>query len=203
MRAKPIARSEGLLAEQVGAETVVYDTDTAEAHCLKPLAASVFAYCDGKRSVAQISKLVSKDLGQDVDAEAIAEALEQLHAHKLLQGDDEMTVSRRQMLRRTAGVGGAAMAVPLIASIVTPIPAFAVNSCTASTNTTAVGCNQATDCSGGHTFSGVGTCGCKTFPSPCPQPPSGKSGICFFHEPDSSGGHCSPSCADGTPPCQS
>jgi hypothetical protein len=203
-RANPNARSDGLLAERVGLETVLYDTETAEAHCLKPVAAAVFAHSDGGRSTAQISQLVSADLGEDITVEAVEDAVAQLHEHGLLKDaveSDVLTVSRRQMLRRTATVGGAAMAVPLIASAVAPIPAFATATCTPSSNTTAVGCNTDTDCSGGSPFSGTGTCGCKKFPEPCPQPPSGKSGICFFHEPDSLGGHCNPSCADGTPPC--
>lgn len=205
--ANPTARSVGLLTEQVGAETVVYDKETAEAHCLKPLAAAVFSCCDGRRTVAEIARLVSQDLGEDVGVESVTSAVVQLQEHGLLESPEgsehlSVTVSRRQMLRRTAGVGGVAMAAPLIASIVTPVPAFATATCTPSTNTTAVGCNQDTDCSGGQTFSGVGTCACKQFPSPCPQPPSGYSGICFYHEPNSQGGHCNPSCADGTPPCQ-
>jgi hypothetical protein len=204
-RANPDARSEGLLCEHVGRETVVYDTETAEAHCLKPVAASVFTHCDGKRSIAEISALVSRHLDDDVSVEAVEDAVAQLHEHGLLKeaaDSDVFTISRRQMLRRTATVGGAAMAVPLIASAVAPIPAFATATCTPSSNSTAVGCNSPSDCSGGSAFSGVGTCSCKAFPSPCPQPPAGKTGICFFHEPDSSGGHCQPSCADGTPPCQ-
>lgn len=203
-RANPIARSEGLLTEQVGREAVVYDSESAEAHCLKPLAAAVFMQCDGQRSVAEISGLVSGQLGEDVSADDVEDALAQLREHGLLQAaePESLTISRRQMLRRTAGVGGAAMGATLIASVATPIPAFATATCTPSSNTHAVGCNTANDCSGGSAFSGVGTCGCKQFPSPCPQPPSGFTGICFFHSPDSSGGHCNPSCADGTPPCK-
>jgi hypothetical protein len=203
-RANPDARSEGLLTEQVGLETVVYDTESAEAHCLKPVAAAVFAHCDGQRSIAEISTLASRDLGDEVTVDAVEDAVAQLYEHGLLKDTDDsdiLGISRRQMLRRTATVGGAAMAVPLIASAVAPIPAFATATCTPSSNSTAVGCNSANDCSGGSPFSGVGTCGCKVFPN-CPQPPSGYSGICFFHMPDSSGGHCNPSCADGTPPCR-
>lgn len=202
-RANPDARSEGLLAEQVGRETVVYDTESAEAHCLKPLAAAVFAHCDGQRSVAELREVVSSDLGEAVSVESVEDALAQLHEHGLLKDTDDsdvLTISRRQMLRRTAGVGGAAMAVPLIASAVAPIPAFATATCTPSSNTKVIGCNTATDCSGGSVFSGTGTCGCKAFPN-CPAPPSGYSGICFFHTPASSGGVCTPSCASGTPPC--
>jgi hypothetical protein len=205
-RANPDARSEGLLTEQVGLETVVYDTESAEAHCLKPVAAAVFAYCDGNRSTAEISTLVSRDLGDDVTIDAVEDAVAQLYEHGLLKDtgeSDVLTVSRRQMLRRTATVGGAAMAVPLIASAVAPIPAFATATCTPSSNTTAVGCNTDTDCSGGSAFSGTGTCGCKNFDAfgaNCPPPPSGSTGICFFH---TSSGACTPSCAAGVPPCKS
>ena len=52
----PAARSDGLLIEPVGDETVIYDTRSKEAHCLKPLAAIVFERSDGHATVGEIAR---------------------------------------------------------------------------------------------------------------------------------------------------
>ena len=123
----PQARRSGLLVEHVGSEAIVYDVESSKAHCLKPVAAAVFARCDGETSVAGMSELVAADLGEAVDAEVIEDALAQLREVGLLVTSDAAVdgVSRRQMLRRTAVAGGAAMAAPLIASALTPTAALA------------------------------------------------------------------------------
>ena len=128
MRAKPPqVRPDGLLVEQVGDEVVVYDTDSKEAHCLSPLAAAVFNHCDGQTRVDHLPAAVSASLGETVDAERVGDALVQLEERKLLAAPvaTRAGVSRRDLLRRTAAVGAAAAAVPLIVSIVAPTPAAA------------------------------------------------------------------------------
>lgn len=221
-KGNPTARDEGILAERVGDETVVYDTENTAAHCLKPVAAAVFARCDGQRSVQDISRLVSEDLGYAVDVESVESALAELADHSLLVIPEEplsVSISRRQMLSRTATVGGAAMAVPLISSIVAPTPAFAVINCYALQSTTPIACNTAQDCgcpsggSGNSCSPSHGTCGCYAYGSgpnggftSCGKPPTGFSGWCAFHS--ASGSHsCVPDCANptstagGAPPC--
>jgi hypothetical protein len=219
---RPQARTAGLLTESVGAEAVVYDTESAVAHRLRPVAAAVFARCDGTNTVAEISALVSSELAETVGVDDVEDALAQLREHNLLmtpapeQTDDG--VSRRLMLRRTAAVGGAAMAAPLIASIVAPTPAFATNTCKAIGNTL-VPCNSSTDCGcppntpigQSCTPSTPGTCGCYAYGSgpdggftKCGKPPSGYAGWCAYHPPASLNQSCSPCCASGTngaPPC--
>src|SRR3954452_15932411 len=64
--AVPAARSDGLLIEPVGDETVIYDTDSKQAHCLKPLAAIVFGCCDGHATVGEIASAAQRRLGDDV-----------------------------------------------------------------------------------------------------------------------------------------
>jgi hypothetical protein len=121
----PTARSTDLVTETVGAETVVYDGLTKEAHCLAPLAASVFAAADGRTSLADMAAIASNALGKPVDVPAVELVLVELEERNLLHmpavvGDDETGVSRRTMLRKSALVGGAALAAPLVVSIVTP-----------------------------------------------------------------------------------
>jgi hypothetical protein len=119
----PLARSEGLLIEQVGDETVVLDTESKEAHCLSPLAAVVFAGADGRTRVEGIAELVSSD--EPVSVEQVYAALAQLDERGLLDrpalpADPRSGISRRQLVRRSAGATAAISAVPLVTSIVTP-----------------------------------------------------------------------------------
>jgi hypothetical protein len=78
--ARPIARTEGLLIESVGEETVVYDLDTKEAHCLKALAATVFMYADGARTAADIAELSSYRLETSVSDADVKDAVKQLES---------------------------------------------------------------------------------------------------------------------------
>jgi hypothetical protein len=125
----PLARSDGLLIEHVGDETVILDTETKEAHCLSPLAAAVFAGADGKTRVDDIAGLISSD--EPVSVEQVYDAIAQLDERGLLDrpalpADPPSGISRRQLVRRTAGATAAFSAVPLVTSIVTP--AFAQTS---------------------------------------------------------------------------
>ena len=121
-RKLPVARDEGLLVEHVGDETVVFDADTKEAHCLSPLAAAVFNHCDGRTSVDELAGLASERLGEQVDAERVMDALAQLEERDLMEprAPSEIGHTRRTMFRKTAVVGGAIAATPLITSILAP-----------------------------------------------------------------------------------
>lgn len=113
----PVARDEGLLIEQVADETVVYDDRTKEAHCLSPLAAVVFAHCDGKTNADQLAGIASERLDETVDSDGVLDALGQLEERKLLAVG---TFSRRTMLRKTALAGGVVIGAPLISSVFAP-----------------------------------------------------------------------------------
>lgn len=117
----PLARSKRLVIETVGDETVIYDLDTNVAHALKPLAASVFMYADGKHSVAEITELASYRLDSDVTESEVAEAVSQLEALSLLDSPaltvTEHGVSRRDALKAFATAGAGTM---LISSVAAP-----------------------------------------------------------------------------------
>jgi hypothetical protein len=118
----PVARSEDLITEEVGEEIVAYDERSKEAHCLGPLAAIVFAGCDGRTSVADLAGIASAQLDESVDVGRVEQALVELEERDLLvvTAPQPAGLSRRQMLRRTAVLSGAAMSVPLVTSITTP-----------------------------------------------------------------------------------
>jgi hypothetical protein len=114
-------RAEGLLVEQVNDEIVVFDTVSREAHCLSPLAAVVFEHSNGRISHEGLAALASERLGEPVDVTTVENTLAQLDERKLLDADPGMT--RRRMIGRSAVVGGAVFAAPLITSVVPPAAA--------------------------------------------------------------------------------
>jgi hypothetical protein len=125
----PVARDEGLLVENVGDETVIYDDKTKEAHCLSPLAAVVFAHCNGRTSVERLATLAAERLDHSVEDADVMDALAQLEERELLAVPLRGGVSRRDMLRRSAAVTGGAALAPLITSVAAP-PAIAAQTAT-------------------------------------------------------------------------
>lgn len=119
----PCARSERLLIENIDDETVIYDEESKTAHALKPLAAAVFLYADGKNSLGEIAELASYRLGTAVSEAQISEAVTELDECALLDVPElEDGVSRRDALKRFGAVGVAAGAgTMLISSIAAPI----------------------------------------------------------------------------------
>jgi hypothetical protein len=116
----PLARSTDLVAETLGAETVVYDGLTKQAHWLSPVAAAVFAAADGRRSPTDLAAIATSRLGDRVDLAAIEAALADLEERNLIDAPRSGGISRRDALRRGALVGGAALAAPLVVSLATP-----------------------------------------------------------------------------------
>jgi hypothetical protein len=145
----PLARPEGLLVEQVEDETVIYDLETKEAHCLKPLAAVVFAKSDGQTTVERIAGLAQQKLGRTVTEANVLEAITQLEACGLFETSPILVrdgLSRRDVMRRFAyGGAAAAFTAPLITSIVAPVGAWAASGCPAGS-----ACTSNSQCSSGH-----------------------------------------------------
>jgi hypothetical protein len=146
--ARPIARTEGLLIESVGEETVVYDLDTKEAHCLKALAATVFMYADGARTAADIAELSSYRLETSVSEADVKDAVKQLESVSLIETPLVVRdgMSRRDAIKRFGTIAGVATATPLIASVMAPA-AYATQSLVETG-----GCcgHRTTNCTGGN-----------------------------------------------------
>jgi len=147
---KHTARKEGLVIQEMPDEILVFDLETNKAHCLNQTAAFVWKACDGKNSVAEITKLFGKESGTPVPDDLVWLALEQLKKENLIENTDEIVVNyngltRRQMIRK---VGLASVvALPIISSIVAPTAASA-QSLTGTCNTAApLGTKQANGCS--------------------------------------------------------
>jgi hypothetical protein len=149
----PKARHEGLVIRELPDELLVYDTETHEAHCLNDTAAFVWKHCDGETSVPEIATALSGEFKTKIEDEVVWMSLEDLWKRQLLVGEpapeDEKTMSRSTLLRRTALIG-AAVAVPTVASVVAPRAAQAAScipsgqACTSGTT-----CCPNTPCPGG------------------------------------------------------
>lgn len=124
---KPRARTEGLVVERLPDETLVYDLDRDKAHCLNQTASLVWRFCDGKNTPKQIAHAVSLDLKHPIDEKFVWLALDQLGRNNLLANTPVSLpisgISRREVMKVLAV--SAVVAVPVVASIVAPLPAQA------------------------------------------------------------------------------
>ena len=129
MKVAPVARTESLIVKEVDGETLIYDLKTDKAHCLNETAARVWKNCDGQRSVSDIGKELSALTKTSVREEVVWLALEQLEKHKLLEGSPARPAFLAGMTRRqlVAQLGIAAVALPVIISIVSPTAASAAS----------------------------------------------------------------------------
>lgn len=121
------ARSDELLIQRVGEESVIYDVSTKEAHCLKSLAAFVFDRCDGETRIGAIADAVRSELAADITDEQVIAAVAELEESRLLQASPLVvmlegdSVSRRDMMRRVGFAGAAAtVGSGLVMSIAAP-----------------------------------------------------------------------------------
>ena len=118
------------LSRKLDEELVVYDPERHVGHCLNSTATSVWTLCDGRRSPAQIAAELSQQASAQVEQRVVQLALEQLEdVHLLLQPEVRPKLPPRRIAIRRLGIA-AAVALPLVTSIVAPTPASAA-SCTA------------------------------------------------------------------------
>lgn len=148
----PLARTNGLVVQEVPNEVLVFDMETNEAHCLNETAAMVWKYCDGKTSVPQIAEILGEGKNS-VSDDLIWLAIDQLNEHKLLEKEVETKFagqSRREVLRK---IGLASMiALPIIASMAAPRSVLAATSCACVAPgdcLTQTACASTSNCNGG------------------------------------------------------
>jgi hypothetical protein len=126
---KPVARSEDLVIEQVEDEFLVYDAKNHRAHCLTSAAAKVWRACDGTKDVPALAESLA------LSVDDVTRALEMLDGVELLENQGLQIVTngngngngltRRELGRRSAKIGAAAAAAPMLYSIAVPSPAAA------------------------------------------------------------------------------
>lgn len=122
----PRPRTEQLIVEQQGDETLVYDLISHRAHCLNPVASKIWSQCDGRRSLNEVADVVHRDTGLPADAEIVRLALRQLEKADLLEKvplpEAVAFASRRQVMKRLGLAGGIVALLPVVASIISPTP---------------------------------------------------------------------------------
>lgn len=142
----PVARKEGLVIQEMPEEVLVYDLDTNKAHCLNQTAAFVWKSCDGKNSVADISKLAATESGSAVPEDLVWLAIDQLSEKNLLENNLKANFSgstRREVIKK---IGLAAViAIPMVASLTAPTSVMASNSCLCSDGNNST-CQAQTGC---------------------------------------------------------
>jgi hypothetical protein len=124
----PCLRADGLVIHEVADEILVYDKVRDQAHCLNQTAALVWRACDGRRAPEEIARKLTKQLAVAVPEDVVLLALVQLEEIHLLEQRKTIPgsfagMSRRQMAR-SLGLT-AAVALPVITSILVPRPAQA------------------------------------------------------------------------------
>ena len=124
--ALPRARTDGLVIKELPNETLVYDLERGEAHCLNQTAALIWKRCDGKTTVARMVGLLQDQLDTSVNADVVWLALKQLQRFHLVESAREIvaarSVSRRSLVLKYAP---AALVLPVIMSISAPAAAQA------------------------------------------------------------------------------
>jgi hypothetical protein len=126
----PLARREQLVIQELPDEVLVYDLERHKAHCLNETSALVWKHCDGKTTVAEMTRLLEKRLATPIDDDVVLLALNQLRRFRLLEEGSvtigTMKVSRRDLVRKYLP---AALALPVILSIAAPAAAQAASRC--------------------------------------------------------------------------
>jgi hypothetical protein len=115
------------LSREFGDEVLVYDLQRDMGHCLNSTAAAAWKLCDGNNSPSQIARTLSRQLSAPMHESVVLLALDQLaDAHLLVKP----VVPAKRLSRRVAirGIGiAAAIALPLVTSLVAPTPAHAAS----------------------------------------------------------------------------
>ena len=117
----PMARTEGLLTQELDDELLIYDRESHDAHSLAPAAATLWRACDGRTPVGELARTLG--LARD-EVEAALAVLEERGL--MMPVPDGPRLSRRAALRGGLVAGGAlAIGAPVIRSIVAPDAAAA------------------------------------------------------------------------------
>jgi len=127
----PPARVDQLIVKELTDEVLVYDLKRHSAHCLNKTSAIIWKHCDGKTSIAQMTRVLERELAAaHVDEDVIWLALRQLRRFHLLEEQSEnfamIKVTRRDLVRKYIP---AALTLPLILSIPSPTAAQAASGC--------------------------------------------------------------------------
>jgi hypothetical protein len=124
----PKARQKNLVVQELSSEVLIYDLQSNKAFCLNETSAMIYDLCDGTKTVSKISQRLGEKLNSPVAEDFVWLAIDQFKKDDLLANGDETEsrfsgFSRREALRK---IGlAAAIALPVVTSLVAPVAASA------------------------------------------------------------------------------
>ena len=122
----PLSRTDNLVVRELDDETLVYDMERDEAHCLNHTAALVWQQCDGKTTAVQAARILQNQFKVKVDTDLVWLAVKQLRRFHLVEATNKTpSVSRRDLVLKYAPA--ALVLLPVIISITSPAPAQAAS----------------------------------------------------------------------------
>lgn len=142
----PISRQKEIVVQELQGELLIYDLNINKAFCLNETSAAVWQLCDGKNSVADISRFLNRKLKSPVLEDFVLLAIDQLKENNLLADGDEIEIdfnglSRREVIKK---IGFASMIVlPVISSLTAPTTAAAQSNCVANGQPNGFACSLA------------------------------------------------------------
>jgi hypothetical protein len=119
----PKSRQSNIVVQEMENEALIYDLTINKAFCLNSTSAQVYQLCNGKNSIADIAKLLSRQMNEPITEDLIWLALDQLKRDNLLEKSEQFEINfkglnRRQVIRK---IGFASLvALPVIASVIAP-----------------------------------------------------------------------------------
>lgn len=152
MNKLPLARYEDIVVKDVENEILIYDLANHKAYTLNETSAIVWNLCDGKTSVAQMAKQLSKKLNMPVGEEIVWLALDSFKKDNLLADGENIEIeynglSRRQVIRK---VGLASLiALPVVSSLIAPTAAHAGSTAGIQANGTTCANPNGSECQSG------------------------------------------------------
>lgn len=123
------ARRPDTIVQDLGDETMVFDSVRGEYHLLNPLAALVFRHVNEGRAPDEIVAIARDHFGSELEAEDVDAALAELRRVHLLDAPDGERPSRPAISRRAAAgrLAALALSAPLVTSLLAPDPAMAAS----------------------------------------------------------------------------
>lgn len=127
----PNVRQNDLVTQDSNSEMLIYDLTNNKVFCLNETSALVWRLCNGKNTIAEISKETSKKLNTNIGEDFIWLSLKQLEKENLLENTKLppkfSDLSRREVVKR---IGlSTALVLPLITSLVAPRVALSASFC--------------------------------------------------------------------------
>ncbi|MEM7302948.1 MAG: hypothetical protein AAF468_17865 [Pseudomonadota bacterium] len=115
---------------ELDGEVIIYNKKIHQAVCLNECAAKVWELADGSRSPANIADQID-----GMTQELVEHTLTKLSKAGLLEtefvSDLPANINRRNLVKKVAGVAGAAALIPIVTTITAPMPAQAASCVTA------------------------------------------------------------------------